>query len=158
MTSAHRFSRRARGAGATGFTIIEVIIVVGVLTILFAMGMGYWHDYTVLQRIRYGTVQLATDVRQAVELAKAERAQYTVTLTSGSQDYSILRTGGGFTENTKLPDGVTATASQVVYVSPFGRPVTALGVPTSYSIAIQNPKGTGTVEFTPAGGVTYQEP
>jgi type II secretory pathway pseudopilin PulG len=138
--------------------MIEVLLVIALASVLLLFGSLRWQEYIELQRLRYGTVQLATDVREAMERARAERNAFTLSMTAASSDYSIARTAGGYTENTNLPDGVRATATQVVRLSPFGKPVDALGTPTGYVLVVQNPKGTGVVTVTSAGGVTYQEP
>jgi prepilin-type N-terminal cleavage/methylation domain-containing protein len=146
------------GLDETGFTVIEILLVIAIVSLLFLFGALQWREYTELQRVRYGTVQLATDVREAMERAKAERNAYTVSVTAASSGYSIARTAGGYTENTTLPLGVMATVTQVVRFSPFGKPIDDLGAPAGYVLTVQNPKGTGVVTVTPAGGVTYQEP
>jgi type II secretory pathway pseudopilin PulG len=138
--------------------MVETLLVIALVSVLFLFGALRWREYIELQRVRYGTVQLATDVREAMERAKAERNAYTVSVTAASSSYSIARTAGGYTEDTNLPVGVMATATQVVRVSPFGKPIDALGAPASYVLTVQNPKGTGVVTVTPAGGVDYQEP
>lgn len=150
--------RRRSGWDSAAFSMIEMLIAIAVLSVALAFSFLQWREYTELQRVRYGTVQLATDVREAMERAKAERYAYTVTLTVASSDYSITRTAGGYTEDTQLPDGVMATATQTVRFSAFGKPVDALGAPIGYVLSVQNPKGTGTVTVTSAGGVTYQAP
>jgi len=150
--------RRLTGWGQAGFSMLEVLVAIAILSVLLLFGFLQWREYTELQRLRYGTVQLATDVREAMERAKAERNAYTVNVTVASSDYSIVRTAGGYTENTQLPNGVTAAATQVVRFSAFGKPVDAVGVPAAYVLTVQNPKGTGVVTVTSAGGVTYQEP
>jgi len=128
----------------------------GVLAVVLAIAVNQWHDYTEWQRLRFGTVQVATDLREAQERARAERRQYTVTFSNGSAAYAIV--GPGYSENAEMPAGVTSTATQTVYFSAFGKPVTSGGAPTSYTIGVRNPKGTGTISITQAGGITYTEP
>lgn len=139
-------------SGRRGFSLLEVVVTLSVLAILLTLALTRWQAYTARQRLLYGTAQVATDLRQAQERAKAERAVYTVTFTAASAAYVIARTGGGFTENTQLPDGVTANANAVFTFSAFGRPDAAR------SIAIQNTSGTGTTSVSAMGGITYQVP
>ncbi|MDQ7842965.1 MAG: prepilin-type N-terminal cleavage/methylation domain-containing protein [Armatimonadota bacterium] len=148
--------RRGPIRGQAGLSIIELMVAMGVLAVVLAIAVNQWHDYSEWQRLRYGTVQVATDLREAQERARAERRQYTVTFTSGSAAYAIA--GPGYSENAEMPAGVTATATQTIYFSAFGKPVTVGGAPTAYSVTVQNPKGSGTISITQAGGITYSEP
>ena len=135
-----------------GFTILELVVVVALLAILLGLAFTRWQGYTAQQRLRYGTARVATDLRQAQERAKSERAAYTVTFTASSSAYVIARSGGGFLENTSLPDGVVATASQVVTFDAFGRPASAS------TITVQNVAGSGTASVNATGGISYQTP
>lgn len=135
-----------------GFSLLEVLIVGFVLVVAMTLALARWQGYSAQQRLRFGTAQVATDLRQAQERAKAERAAYTVTFTASSSAYTIARTGGGFTENTQLPDRVTATANQVVSFDAFGRPAAA------YTVTVQNFVGSGTATVNTTGGISYQTP
>ncbi|MDQ7849230.1 MAG: prepilin-type N-terminal cleavage/methylation domain-containing protein [Armatimonadota bacterium] len=144
--------------GACGFSLLELAVALGLAAVLLALAFTGWRGYTAKQRLRYGTVQVATDLRQAQERAKAERATYTVTFAGGSSAYLIARSGGGFVENAALPSGVTVTAAQTVTFDAFGRPVDAMGQPTAYTVVVQNSTGSGSVSVNPAGGISYQAP
>lgn len=135
-----------------GFSLLELVVVVMIAGVLLALSYSPWRGYRAQQRLRYGTIQVATDLREAQERAKYERRQYTVTFTASSRKYTILSGGGGFVENAQLPEGVTAEANRVVTFSAFGRPDTA------HAITIQNPTGTGTASVNATGGITYQTP
>lgn len=143
---------------ACGFSLLELAVALGLAAVLLALAFTGWQGYTAKQRLRYGTVQVATDLRQAQERAKAERASYTVTFAEGSSAYVIARTDGGFVENAALPAGVTATAAQTVTFDAFGRPVDELGQTRAYTVAVQNSTGSGSVSVNPAGGISYQAP
>lgn len=144
--------QRGPAAGRDGFSLLEVMIVGFVIVVATTLALSRWQGYSALQRVRYGTAQVATDLRQAQERAKAERAAYTVTFVAAASAYTIARTGGGFAENTRLPDQVTATASQVVSFDAFGRPAAA------YTVTVQNYMGSGTATVNASGGITYQSP
>src|SRR3970282_804951 len=133
-----RRRRSPAGLRSAGFSLLGVVVTLSVLAILMTLAFTRGQAYTARQRLLFGTAQVATDLRQAQERAKAERAAYTVTFTAASAAYTIARTGGGFTENTQLPDGITAGANEVFTFCAFGRPDAAR------SIAIQNTSGTGT--------------
>jgi prepilin-type N-terminal cleavage/methylation domain-containing protein len=108
---------------AAGYTILELAVVISIAAVLLSLAFTSRRGHTDQQRLRYGTVQVATDLRQAQERAKgAGRIAYTVTFTASSPTHIIARSGGGFSENARLPRGVTVTANAVVTFSAFGRP------------------------------------
>ena len=135
-----------------GFTIMEMTVVVVIAAILIALSYTSWQGYTAQQRLRFGTMQVATDLREAEERAKAERTQYTITFTGLSSAYIIARTGGGFRENVSLPSGVSPQASTTVTFTPFGQPDAA------HTVTLQNGAGTRTASIDTVGGITYQGP
>ncbi|HKV44887.1 MAG TPA: hypothetical protein VJT32_09485, partial [bacterium] len=132
--------------------IMEMTVVVVIAAILIALSYTSWQGYTAQQRLRFGTMQVATDLREAEERAKAERTQYTITFTGLSSAYIIARTGGGFRENVSLPSGVSPQASTTVTFTPFGQPDAA------HTVTLQNGAGTRTASIDTVGGITYQGP
>ena len=139
-----------RRHSAAGFTFLELLLVVSLMGIMLVLGYNSWRGHTAQQRLKYGIVQVATDLRQAQERAKEARVQYTVTFAIASSAYVIA--GTGFTENASLPSGVTVTANQVVTFSAFGQPDAA------HTITVQNSTGSGTASVNTTGGITYQTP
>ncbi len=137
---------------SAGFTFLEALLVMSLIGILLSLGAITWRGHTQQQQLKYGIVQVASDLREAQERAKEARVQYTVTFTAASSLYVIARSGGGFVENARLPDGVAPTAGAVVTFSSFGQPDAAR------TITIQNPTGSGTVSITGMGGISYQTP
>lgn len=148
--------RKSPAWSQVGLTLIEMMVALGVLTVLLAIGVNQWHEYSAWQRLRFGTVQVATDLREAQERARAERRLYTVAFTTGSSAYAIA--GPGYSENAAMPTGVSSGETQTVRFSAFGKPVTAGGVPTTYTVTVQSPKGAGTISVTTAGGINYTDP
>lgn len=141
---------RRRGDG--GFGMLELVVVGMLVAILIAIAMTGWRGHMAQQRLRYGVAQVAADLRQAHERAKAERAGYTVTFTASASGYTIARSGGGFMENAVLPEGVTAAEDLVITFSAFGRP------DGEHTITVQNSAGAASAWVNEAGGITYQEP
>jgi len=137
---------------ANGFGMLELVVVVMLVAILLTVAMTGWRGQAAQQRLRYGVAQVATDLRQAHERSKAERAEYTVTFTAASSGYTIARTSGGFRENAVLPEGVTTTADLVIIFSAFGRP------DAEHTVTVQNAAGSVKASVNAAGGIIYQEP
>ncbi|TMI86920.1 MAG: prepilin-type N-terminal cleavage/methylation domain-containing protein [Bacillati bacterium ANGP1] len=135
-----------------GFTILEMVIVLAIMSILVTLSFTHWRNYTAQQRLRYGAIQMASNLREAEERAKAERSQYTVTLTGASSSYVIARSGGGFLENATLPTGVTPQTADTVTFSAFGVPDAA------HTITLQSTAGTRTASVNASGAIAYQGP
>ncbi len=136
----------------SGFTLVELIVVLGIVAVLLGMSYTSWRGHVAQRELQYGTVQVASDLREAQERAKEARVVYTVTFTASSSTYVIARSGGGFLENGRLPDGVVLTANQVVTFSAFGQPDAA------HTLTVQNSTGSGTISVTGMGGISYQTP
>jgi Tfp pilus assembly protein FimT len=137
---------------SAGFGLLEALVTASVLAMLLALAFTRWQGYTAYQRLRYSTAQVAADLRSAQERAKSERVGYTVTFASGLSTYTVVRVGGGFNQNSTLPDGVAAVSSVVVDFSAFGQPAAAR------TIAVRNSTGTGTITVNLSGGIAYQDP
>lgn len=137
---------------ANGFGLLELVVVGMLVAVLMTVAMTGWRGHIAQQRLRYGVAQVAANLRQAHERAKAERAPYTVTFTASASGYTIARNSGGFAENAVLPEGVTATENLVIIFSAFGRP------DAERTVIVQNAAGAATASVNAAGGITYQEP
>ena len=135
-----------------GFTIIEMVIVITIMSVLVTLSYTNWRNYTAQQRLRFAAIQVASNIREAEERAKAERSQYTIAFTGSSGSYVIARSTGGFHENASLPTGVTPQASDTVTFSPFGVPDAA------HTITLQSIAGSRTASVDSVGAITYQGP
>lgn len=142
--------RRLRAAA--GFTVLELTVVVTIMAVLMGLSYSAWRGHTAKERLRYGIVQVSSDLREAQERAKEARVVYTVTFTASSSAYVIARSGGGFIENATLPTGVTVAANDVVTYSAFGQPDAA------HTITVQNATASGTVSVNATGGISYITP
>lgn len=135
-----------------GFTILEMVIVITIMSVLVTLSYTNWRNYSAQQRLRFGVIQVASNIREAEERAKAERTQYTIAFTGSSGNYVIARSTGGFHENASLPTGVTPQASDTVTFSPFGVPDAA------HTVTLQSLAGTRTASVDSVGAITYQGP
>lgn len=139
-------------SGQRGLSLLEVVAALAILAILLGLALPSWQRSIAMHSLRYGTEQLATDLREAQERAKAERKSYTVTLTTGSSVYWVRRSGGGFDHRAELPRGLAPTTSVTITFNAFGQPDAA------YTIQVQNAAGTATIRLSPAGGIEAEVP
>ncbi len=141
-----------RPRGGPGFTLIEVLVAMSIMSIMFAMGVYYWQGRLNQNALRFGTFQVSSDIRQAQEMAKSQRYQYTVTFTSGAPTYTVTCAAPcSYNKTIQLPSNVTTNTVSVVF-SAFGQPSSA------YTVSVQNVVGTATVSVDVMGGITYQLP
>jgi len=131
--------------------MIELMVVLLIGFIFLGFAYTTWQRYNRVQQLRLGAAQVAADLREAEERARAQRAAYTVTFAVSSPTYTIAKTGGGFLKTSVL-SGVTTTANTTVTFSAFGQPDAA------HTITLQDSAGTSTASVTAAGGITYQGP
>jgi prepilin-type N-terminal cleavage/methylation domain-containing protein len=144
--------RRFSPGQPRGTTLLELALVVAILAVLLGLAYPSWQRFRAHQSLRYGAAQVATDLREAQERAKAERKEYRVTFTAGSAEYTVERVGGGFTHRAELPPGVTLSRGAVVSFTAYGRPN------ETYSIELVNSAGTATVTVSGGGGIQYSAP
>src|SRR5215208_4842161 len=82
-------SRQGALEDERGFTLIEVIITIIIMGIVFAIGSSMWFGAIESRKVDSATNQLAADLRQAHSRATNRLASQTVTLTSGSSEYTM---------------------------------------------------------------------
>ncbi len=143
-----------RHTRSAGFSLVETLVAMAILSVMFAMGMFYWQGRLTQNALRYGTFQVSSDIRQAQEMAKSERYQYTVAFTAGTTSYTVRRidwSTGGYNKTVQLPSGVTTNTVSVVFDA-FGRPGGA------YTVTVSNSAGTGSALVNATGGITYTLP
>lgn len=143
-----RHTRRA------GFSLIETLVAMAILSVILGMGMFYWQSRLNQNALRFGTFQVTSDIRQAQDLAKNERYQYTVAFNAGAPNYTIRRIdylSGGYNKTVQLPSGVTTNTDSVVF-SAFGRPDAA------HTVSVTNSVGTASISVNATGGIAYQLP
>ena len=73
-----------------GFTFTELLLVIIIMGILFAIASSTWFKAVESRRVDSATSQLAADLRQAHSKAINRLQPQTVTLTTGSSQYTSL--------------------------------------------------------------------
>jgi len=82
-------SEQVAREGERGFTITELLLVIIVMGILFAIVSSTWFGAIESRRVDSATSQLAADLRQAHSKAINRLQPQTVTLTTGSSQYTM---------------------------------------------------------------------
>jgi prepilin-type N-terminal cleavage/methylation domain-containing protein len=116
-----------------GFTLPEVLIVIVLMGIVFAIASSTWFGIVESRAVDSATNQLVADLRLAHTSATNRLANWQVVLTSGSSSYQIGPSGGTLRTRT-LPDGTEvfrASGGTITIVlkpdgsaAPTGSPIT----------------------------------
>jgi len=96
-----------------GFTLIEMIIVIGIIGIVSAVALAGWRDYQNNTNLKTAAEQVMTDIAFSKQRAIAEGIQYCMQFTDGSSNYSINATSC-----------VTPTQTQAKNITVFGSGLT----------------------------------
>lgn len=82
-------SRQGSWEDARGFTLVEVLVVIILMAIVFGIASSTWFSVVEGRRVDSATNQLAADLRQAHSKATNRLAPQTVTMASGSSEYTM---------------------------------------------------------------------
>ena len=121
-----------KAARSSGFTLVEMMIVIGVLGILMAIALPNFSQWIASERVRGAANDLYSGLMMARSEAMKRNVQVDVTRTSGSSTdwsagWSVKLTGGTVFQTQDASSAVTITgpSAGTVSYSYTGRPVTA---------------------------------
>ena len=148
----------------SGFTLIEMMVVVGLVSLLAALGVGAWKQWTVAHAQVGAVTDLQTILRQTQVRAVTEGYAFCVKFDTTTQTYTVYRYACAPTGNVKVSGPFNlgdsrvrltavnftavapATSSEVTFrasgsASPGGLNVTRIGSTKTYSIAVEGLTG-----------------
>ena len=99
-----------------GFTLIEILVTISLITVLLAMSVGAMSYYLAGRSLDSGAREVATQVREAQQMAVTTGNTYRVDFSNGSHTVYQLqaRQGGGWSNvhgEQRLPSGVVFSTS-----------------------------------------------
>ena len=136
-----------RRIGTAGYTLVEMMVVVGIIGILAAVVIPNFAGYLKRTREAGSRNQLMSDIYYARSLAIAKRRTIRIDFTD--QQYRVIDTVDGTVEKTTAaPPGVTfaATTNPNFY---------AYGLADAADITVTGSASTSTVSVLPSGGVEH---
>jgi Tfp pilus assembly protein FimT len=108
-----------RHGHSSGFTLIELVVIVGLMGLLLLFAVPATKRYMDSNRMTGAANTLAADMHEAHTLASAENRTYSIVF--GASSYALVRGNPVVTVRTRqLPSGVTATASDTATFYAWG--------------------------------------
>ena len=118
----NRFSKaRCKAGENNGFTLLEVIVTVVILSLLATLAMPTIQQSYTRLRLDTAIVQLHKDIRWAQKLADQEQGKISITFFQDKQPYRyvIQRVSDRTRVKTvELPDGLTSIQATTIFINP----------------------------------------
>ncbi|HEX6437580.1 MAG TPA: GspH/FimT family pseudopilin [Candidatus Binatia bacterium] len=102
-----------------GFSLIELIVVLSLMGILFAIGIPASNKLLLSYQLNGSARRVQTDLQNIKMRAAAENLGFQFTYGAGSGSYTIRRDGAVFVSK-PLPEGIVITQAGTVSFSPRG--------------------------------------
>lgn len=132
---------------ARGFSLVELLVAIGILGLLVGMTIPGIAGYTRASRVTGAANTLAEDIRYARTLASAQRRTFAIAFSTGS--YSVVRlTPAAIIRVRALPRGVACAASDSAKFF-------AWGLTSPSTITLSSRGRTNVVRLTANGSVTH---
>jgi prepilin-type N-terminal cleavage/methylation domain-containing protein len=107
--------------GERGFTLPEVLIVIVLMGILFAIASSSWFGVVESRRVDSATNQMVSDLRSAHTSATNRLSNWRVEIDTGTPNYRIGPSGGALSPRS-LPEGTKlSTGVSVIVFEPDGK-------------------------------------
>jgi type IV fimbrial biogenesis protein FimT len=106
-----------------GFTILELVVTLGILGTLFAMAVPSFRSWLPTLRLTAAARQVAMELQQARMKAVNQNTIFQVQFAAGANVYVVQRctpTCANDTGNVVLPDGITVTTAATPQFLPRG--------------------------------------
>ena len=111
--------------GQQGFALTEMIVAVSLVTIMVVLATSRWEARTAHLRLRYATIQVASDLARARQTAQEARAPLVVTFAAADVTVTFSPPGASVAPQTitlKNPSGIStirvAATGRVSYTFP----------------------------------------
>lgn len=145
-----------RHAAAAGFTLIELMVVVGIVVVLATLAAPSYRDYILTQRLKAVTAALVTDLQYArSEAASRSRRVFLhfKTDNAGPSCYTI------YVDRSDRDNQCDCRATPGSACGVDTRELRTVQLPTAESVRLALPVGQGaSMSFDPLGGGVYVPP
>lgn len=91
ITIASFFFMKRKMRSSSGFSIVEVLVAIGIIMIIAALSMPSLQGYIINRSLKSAARELISDVNESKERAISENREYRITLTENSPNYTILQ-------------------------------------------------------------------